>query len=242
MEFKVDENLPIEVAQALIAAGHGACTIHVQQMVGQPDPIIADVCRDEGRVLLTLDMDFADIRAYPPAEYGGLIVLRPRTQSKPAVLSLVQLLIPKLDREPLAGCLWLVDPVGIRIRQGEASDEPPKFCPRITLRTSGGAAHRPLYACPQNGISSSIASWPCDRCRAAEVRLPQRRRADAAGGMTPTGVDRSGAQRSASLERVLAWGLRSRACSASWNRRMRTRMCGGVGAGRGNPPGYPISG
>ena len=70
---------------------------------------------------------------------------------------------------------------------------------------------------------------------------PQRRRADAAGGMTPTGVDRSGAQRSASLERVLAWGLRSRACSASWNRRMGTRLCGGVGAGRGNPPGYPIS-
>ncbi len=52
---------------------------------------------------------------------------------------------------------------------------------------------------------------------------------------------RSGAQRSASLERVLAWGLRSRACSASWNRRMRSRMCGGVGAGRGNPPGCAIS-
>ncbi len=73
---------------------------------------------------MKLDMDFADIRAYPPEEYSGMIVLRPRTQSKPAVLSLVQLLLPILDREPLAGCLWLVDPVGIRIRQGEASDEP----------------------------------------------------------------------------------------------------------------------
>ncbi len=124
MEFKIDENLPIEVAQALIAAGHGACTIHDQQLVGQPDPTIAVVCRDEARVLLTLDMDFADIRAYPPGEYGGLIVLRPRTQSKSAVLSLVQRLLPILDREPLIRCLWLVDPVGIRIRQGEASDEP----------------------------------------------------------------------------------------------------------------------
>ena len=30
-------------------------------------------------------------------------------------------------------------------------------------------------------------------------------------------------------------------CSPSSNRLVRTRMLGGVGAGRGNPPGYPIS-
>jgi hypothetical protein len=31
-----------------------------------------------------------------------------------------------------------------------------------------------------------------------------------------------------------------RACSSATNRLVRTRMLGGVGAGRGNPPGYPI--
>ena len=31
-----------------------------------------------------------------------------------------------------------------------------------------------------------------------------------------------------------------RTCSASSNRLVRTRTLGGVGAGRGNPPGYPI--
>ena len=30
-------------------------------------------------------------------------------------------------------------------------------------------------------------------------------------------------------------------CSLLVNRLVRTRMLGGVGAGRGNPPGYPIS-
>jgi hypothetical protein len=46
----------------------------------------------------------------------------------------------------------------------------------------------------------------------------QRSRADAAGGITPTGVDRSGAQRSASLERVFS------------------RRFDGAGCRRGQPP------
>jgi predicted nuclease of predicted toxin-antitoxin system len=120
MEFKIDENLPIEVAQPLIASGHGAKTVHEQHLVGQPDPNVADVCRDEGRVLVTLDLGFADIRAYPPGDYHGLIVLRPRTQSKPAVLSLIRRLIPVLDAERLDGCLWIMDAAGVRIREGES--------------------------------------------------------------------------------------------------------------------------
>ena len=123
MEFKIDENLPVEVAQLLIVSGHGVRTIHEQHMVGRPDPQVADVCRDESRALVTLDLDFSDIRTYPPSDYHGLIVLRPRTQSKPATLSLIQRLIPLLDSERLDGRLWIVDEVGVRIREGDASGD-----------------------------------------------------------------------------------------------------------------------
>ena len=47
MRFKVDENLPVEAADLLQAAGHEATTIHDEHLVGQPDPNVAQVCRDE---------------------------------------------------------------------------------------------------------------------------------------------------------------------------------------------------
>ncbi len=56
MEFKIDENLPIEVAQPLIASGHGAKTVHEQHLVGHPDPNVADI--REGRE--TVSKDYSD--------------------------------------------------------------------------------------------------------------------------------------------------------------------------------------
>jgi hypothetical protein len=103
----------------LNAAGHEAATIDDQQMVGQPDPNVAGVCLDETRALITLDLDLSDIRTYPPDEYHGLIVLRPRRQAKPFVLALLQgIVVPLLTRESVDRCLWIVDERGVRIREG----------------------------------------------------------------------------------------------------------------------------
>ena len=102
MQFKIDENLPNDVAETLRNAGHDALTIHDQQMTGDPDPEIAAICQAEERALLTLDLDFADIRNYPPADYHGLIVLRPHSQAKQPVLQLIQQLLSLLESEQLA--------------------------------------------------------------------------------------------------------------------------------------------
>ena len=118
MQFKTDENLPIDVAEALRDAGFDASTIHDQKMVGNPDPQVAAVCQAEKRALVTLDLDFSDIRTYPPADYSGIIVLRPRDQAKPTVLRLISQLIPLLAVEPLEGNLWIVQETGLRIREG----------------------------------------------------------------------------------------------------------------------------
>jgi predicted nuclease of predicted toxin-antitoxin system len=76
LKFKIDENLAVEVAEILADAGHDAITVPQQQLGGRPDPDIAAVCRQEDRAIVSLDLDFADIRAYPPDHYPGLIVLR----------------------------------------------------------------------------------------------------------------------------------------------------------------------
>jgi len=116
LKFKIDENLPVEAAELLAGAGHDALTVRQQRMAGQPDANLAAVCRQEDRAMVTADLDFADIRAYPPGEYAGIIVLRPNRLDKPRVLSVLQRLLPILQREPLSARLWIVDEASVRVR------------------------------------------------------------------------------------------------------------------------------
>ncbi len=115
-QFKIDENLPVEVALLFKEAGYDAMTAAEQSLEGCVDPLIAQVCRDEQRAIVTLDLDFADIRTYPPASYFGIIVLRLHNQAKPFVLDVIRQLIPLLEREALLGKLWVVNEQTLRIR------------------------------------------------------------------------------------------------------------------------------
>lgn len=116
LKFKVDENLPIEAAELLADAEHDSLTVHDQRMVGESDANLARVCRREGRAIVTLDLDFADIRSYPPSDYSGIIVLRPARLDKPHVLSILRRLLPILQSEPLSAKLWIVDETSVRVR------------------------------------------------------------------------------------------------------------------------------
>lgn len=119
IRFKIDENLPIEVAEVLREAGHDAVTAGEQALSGRPDPQLAQVCRDEKRALVTLDLDFADIRAYPPEKYSGIVVLRSAVQSIPSLTRLASRMVALLTSEPLAGRLWIVDEAQVRVRGDE---------------------------------------------------------------------------------------------------------------------------
>ena len=62
MKFKVDENLPVEVAELLQNAGHDATTIQDEKLVGADDDEIAPVFLKEERAFLTFDsLTFAPI-------------------------------------------------------------------------------------------------------------------------------------------------------------------------------------
>jgi predicted nuclease of predicted toxin-antitoxin system len=116
MKFKIDENLPIEVAEILNQKGYDAKTVIDQNLCGEDDPEIASVFQTEERVLITLDTDFGDIRTYPPGKYPGIIVLRLKRQDKPYILNVFTRIIDLLESEPLKSHLWIVDENQIRIR------------------------------------------------------------------------------------------------------------------------------
>lgn len=116
MQFKIDENLPIEIAELLINAGYDANTINDQQLQGTKDPILSEICKSEHRILVTLDTDFSDIRAYPPEEFSGIIVLRVKIQAKHHIIKVFRSIIPLIGREPLIHHLWIVEETKVRIR------------------------------------------------------------------------------------------------------------------------------
>jgi predicted nuclease of predicted toxin-antitoxin system len=115
--FKIDENLPREAADVLREAGHDAMSVMDQQLGGRQDPDIAAVCRAEDRTLVTLNLDFADIRAYPPSEYAGIIVLRLARLDKRSVIAVLQRLTRLVDEVPLTARLWIVGARGNRTRR-----------------------------------------------------------------------------------------------------------------------------
>lgn len=116
MKFKTDENLPVEVVGILSDHGHDAISVVEQKLGGEADDVIAKVCQREQRVLVTLDLDFADIRTYPPEEYSGIIIVRPKLQTVSAIIRLTEQVIRLVETSSPVGKLWILDESHVRIR------------------------------------------------------------------------------------------------------------------------------
>lgn len=116
MRFKTDENLPQELAQLLRDAGWDCLSAQEQRLGGATDARIAQVCREEGRILLTLDVGFANIQAYPPSDHPGFIVFRLLRQDTTHVLNVAARLTRALRVDPFERQLWIVEEDRIRRR------------------------------------------------------------------------------------------------------------------------------
>ena len=116
MKWKLDENLPTEIVALLESRGHDAVTVLHEAMGGAPDETVFAACQKEGRILLTLDTDFADIRRYGPRTSAGVVVFRLKSHSKSHVLRSSEFLLGILEKEKTGGCLWIVEENRVRVR------------------------------------------------------------------------------------------------------------------------------
>jgi predicted nuclease of predicted toxin-antitoxin system len=117
VKFKLDENIPVEISTMLRQAGLDACNVLDEALSGVTDARLFEIVQAEQRILMTLDLDFSDIRTYPPAYHAGVIVLRPKSQDLASIRQIVIRMIPLLLRETLEHRLWIVDEVRLRIRE-----------------------------------------------------------------------------------------------------------------------------
>lgn len=121
MQLKLDENLSRHLKQSLSAYQHDVATAADEGLLSQPDTVVAAVARNEGRMLFTLDVEFGDLRKYPPGTHPGIVLFRPRTFGPLAVNQFVEDFVRRTALEPLAGCVVIVEPARIRVRSPHAT-------------------------------------------------------------------------------------------------------------------------
>lgn len=119
MKIKLDENLSYHLSVEIAAAGHDVDTVADEGLEGSSDPDVLEAARTEGRMVLTQDRGFGDIRAYPPGSHPGIIVLRPTSQDPDSVRDLVSRLLQTVDLQGVAACVVVVEPSRVRIRRPE---------------------------------------------------------------------------------------------------------------------------
>ena len=72
--------MPLGLRGFLQSAGHDAHTVSEENLSRVPDKKLLTEAGKEERVLLTFDLDFANVRDYPPSGHGGIVVFRLRDQ------------------------------------------------------------------------------------------------------------------------------------------------------------------
>ena len=102
MKFKIDENLPAEVAAQLRGFGHEASTVSDKDLAGAPDTEIVAVAAAEARILITLDKGIANLVRHPPSTHHGVVLFRPGSLGRRSVLEFISDRLPALrDGAPL---------------------------------------------------------------------------------------------------------------------------------------------
>lgn len=116
MKIKLDENLPLALATALRAIGYDLHTVPDEELSGHNDNDVFAAAQSEGRVLITSDFDFSDIRRFAPGSHAGIVLIR---LHQPDTASIVDRVMREASLGTLDGwerCLVVLSDSRTRVR------------------------------------------------------------------------------------------------------------------------------
>lgn len=118
MRFLIDASLPRAVADEIISANHQAVDVRDIGLGTSPDSDIAEHARLNQLAIISADNDFGNIRDYPPADYGGIVVIKATaTANRATILSIVRRFLQQADIvDQLPGRLAIVESTRFRLR------------------------------------------------------------------------------------------------------------------------------
>ncbi|WP_341524985.1 DUF5615 family PIN-like protein [Nostoc sp. UHCC 0302] len=109
MNLKLDENIDLRVVSLLRLAGHDVANISGQGLSSAPDGEVIDVCRREGRCLVTCDRGFGNRLKYNLSDYAGIVIIHlPSRPNFTFWQEAIETLIQELNTAEVTGKLWII--------------------------------------------------------------------------------------------------------------------------------------
>ncbi len=96
-------------------------------MLGKSDAEVGAAAKSEGLILFTLDLEFADLRKFPPGTHPGIVLFRPQSMGPLATNRFIVNFAKETDITALSGCTVVVDPTRVRIRRPPLDTDTPEW-------------------------------------------------------------------------------------------------------------------
>ena len=127
IKIKLDENISRHLKPHLQQEGYDVFTAEAEALLGKSDAEVGAVAKSEGLILFTLDLEFADLRKFPPGTHPGIILFRPQSMGPLATNRFIVNFVKETDITSLSGCTVVVDPTRVRIRRPPLDTDTPEW-------------------------------------------------------------------------------------------------------------------
>lgn len=117
LKLLADENIFPSTVSLLRSYGLDVKDIKEINLCGISDKKVIELARHEGRVLITLDMHFANVYLFPPWEYPGIIVVRTKPSVPSNVNQALKAFLRILQPDKIKNALVIVEKDKVRIRK-----------------------------------------------------------------------------------------------------------------------------
>jgi predicted nuclease of predicted toxin-antitoxin system len=116
MKIKLDENIPHRLAGILQGMGHEVDTVQEEGLAGRDDASVWENARQQGRFLITQDLDFSDVHQFAPGTHHGLLLVRLRNPGRKALVDRIQHIFQTEPVKTWEGCFVVITEHKFRIR------------------------------------------------------------------------------------------------------------------------------
>ena len=120
MKIKLDENLPESLVAGLEALHHDTDTVPQEGLAGRDDCDVWAAAQQEGRFLITQDLDFSDIRKFQPGTHHGLLLVRLPEAGRMALAERILGIFRSEDVESWARCFVVLSGHKVRVLRPDA--------------------------------------------------------------------------------------------------------------------------
>ena len=124
MRFLIDMGIGTRVAAWLRDRGHEVSHLREENLNRLPDPEIFQKALAEHRVILTQDLDFAEITALSRSETVSVVVLRLRNYRSQHVIRRLRTVLPAVMDELQQGAIVSVEEARYRVRHLPIGTDP----------------------------------------------------------------------------------------------------------------------